>query len=33
MGSIDVSQFNRLTGDRIADCVMLSAEAGWNQTI
>jgi len=33
MGSIDVSQFSRLTEDRIADCVALSAEAGWNQTI
>jgi Acetyltransferase (GNAT) domain/Acetyltransferase (GNAT) family len=33
MGSIDVSQFSRLTEERIADCVALSAEAGWNQTI
>jgi ribosomal protein S18 acetylase RimI-like enzyme/GNAT superfamily N-acetyltransferase len=33
MGSIDVSQFSRLTEDRISDCVALSAEAGWNQTI
>jgi GNAT superfamily N-acetyltransferase len=33
MGSIDVSQFSRLTEDRIGDCVALSAEAGWNQTI
>ena len=33
MGPIDVSQFSRLTEDRIADCVALSAEAGWNQTI
>ena len=33
MGSIDVSQFSQLTEDRIADCVALSAEAGWNQTI
>jgi len=33
MASIDVSQFSRLTEERIADCVALSAEAGWNQTI
>jgi GNAT superfamily N-acetyltransferase len=33
MGSIDASQFSRLTEDRIGDCVALSAEAGWNQTI
>jgi GNAT superfamily N-acetyltransferase len=33
MGSIDVSQFSRLTEDRISECVALSAEAGWNQTI
>jgi GNAT superfamily N-acetyltransferase len=33
MGSIDVSQFSRVTQDRICDCVALSAEAGWNQTI
>jgi Acetyltransferase (GNAT) domain len=33
MGSIDVWQFSRLAEDRIAECVALSAEAGWNQTI
>jgi Acetyltransferase (GNAT) domain/Acetyltransferase (GNAT) family len=33
MGSIDVSRFSRLAEDRIAECVALSAEAGWNQTI
>jgi GNAT superfamily N-acetyltransferase len=33
MGSIDVLQFNRLTEDHLGDCVALSAEAGWNQTI
>ena len=33
MGSIDVSSFSRLTEANIADCVALSSEAGWNQTI
>jgi GNAT superfamily N-acetyltransferase len=33
MGSIDVWQFSRLGEDRIVQCVSLSAEAGWNQTI
>jgi Acetyltransferase (GNAT) domain len=33
MGSIDVSQFRLLTEDHISECVALSAEAGWNQTI
>ena len=35
MGSIDVWQFSRLGEDRIGivQCVSLSAEAGWNQTI
>ena len=33
MGSTDVSRFSRLAEDRIAECVALSAEAGWNQTI
>lgn len=33
MGSIDVWQFSRIAEDRIAECVALSAEAGWNQTI
>ena len=33
MGSIDVSRFSRLTETHIADCVALSSEAGWNQTI
>jgi GNAT superfamily N-acetyltransferase len=33
MGSIDVWQFSRLGEDRIVECVALSAEAGWNQTI
>jgi ribosomal protein S18 acetylase RimI-like enzyme len=33
MGSIDVLQFSRVTEDRISECVALSAEAGWNQTI
>jgi ribosomal protein S18 acetylase RimI-like enzyme len=33
MGSIDVLQFSRLTEDHLSDCVALSAEAGWNQTI
>jgi hypothetical protein len=33
MGSIDVSRFRRLTEAHIADCVALSSEAGWNQTI
>lgn len=32
MGPIDVSQFSRVTEDRICDCVALSTEAGWNQT-
>jgi len=33
MASIDAAQFRRLAEDQIADCVALSAEAGWNQTI
>jgi hypothetical protein len=33
MASIDAGQFRRLAQDHIADCVALSAEAGWNQTI
>lgn len=32
MGSIDILQFRPLGEDHIADCVALSAEAGWNQT-
>jgi GNAT superfamily N-acetyltransferase len=31
MGSFDVGQFRRLTEDHIAECMALSAEAGWNQ--
>jgi hypothetical protein len=31
MGSIDARQFRRLTEDHIAECMALSAEAGWNQ--
>jgi GNAT superfamily N-acetyltransferase len=33
MASIDAWQFRRLAEADIADCVALSAEAGWNQTI
>jgi GNAT superfamily N-acetyltransferase len=33
MASIDAGQFRRLAEDQIADCVALSAEADWNQTI
>ena len=33
MGSINISRFGRLTEAHIADCVALSSEAGWNQTI
>jgi len=33
MGSIIISRFRRLTEAHIADCVALSSEAGWNQTI
>jgi GNAT superfamily N-acetyltransferase len=33
MAFIDTEQFKRLAEDHIADCVALSAEAGWNQTI
>jgi hypothetical protein len=33
MGSIDISRFSRLTEAHIAECVELSSEAGWNQTI
>lgn len=32
MGPIDVGQFRPLGEDSIADCLALSAEAGWNQT-
>jgi GNAT superfamily N-acetyltransferase len=32
MGSIDIGQFRPLGEDSIADCLELSAEAGWNQT-
>jgi GNAT superfamily N-acetyltransferase len=33
MASIDAWQFRPLAEDDIVDCVALSAEAGWNQTI
>jgi len=33
MASTDAGQLRRLAEDDIADCVALSAEAGWNQTI
>src|SRR5262249_40000252 len=33
MASTDAGQLRRLAEDDITDCVALSAEAGWNQTI
>lgn len=33
MASTDAWQFRRLAADHVADCVALSAEAGWNQTV